>query len=91
MGRLKNPRAGRGPCPLGCGHPVSFRKGDSGRLAYTCDGCDASGYADPGGRAHRKWAAAMVPDDDGTPAATPAAPAAAPKPAAGAAPLPFSL
>ena len=55
----KNPKAGRGPCPV-CGSKVMFRASSSGKLTFTCDECDFSGYADPGGQAHEKLSASIT-------------------------------
>ena len=66
----KNPKAGRGPCP-NCAELVLFRKSPaSGRLTYSCDHCDHSAFADPGGKAHAKWAGALT---DTTPEPAPKA------------------
>jgi hypothetical protein len=64
----KNPKAGRGPCP-NCGESILFRQSPtSGRMMYSCDYCDHSGFADKDGQAFKKWAASL----DG--ATTPPAP-----------------
>ena len=79
----KNPKAGEGPCPS-CSRPVFFRSSASGKLQYSCDGCDSSGYADPGGQAHAKWSASITKPADpptGDPAPQPAATKPRPKPA----------
>lgn len=62
----KNPKAGRGPCPT-CGETVLFRKSSVGRLTYSCDHCDTSGYSEPNGKGHRKWEAGLAPIADDTP------------------------
>lgn len=72
MGRPKNPKAGRGPCP-GCREPVHFRLSpQTNRLSYNCDHCDHSAYAESGGTAHAKWLAS-IPKDAPAPPPTPAA------------------
>jgi hypothetical protein len=80
----KNPKAGEGPCPV-CKRPVFFRTTTSGKLTYACDGCDTSGFADPNGEGHRKWAASIA-----KPANTPAPPPPAPNAPAPPAPKPKS-
>jgi len=74
----KNPKAGEGPCPV-CARTVFFRASPSGKLTYACDGCDTSGFADPGGEGHKKWSASITKT---TPEPAPApGPAATPAPA----------
>lgn len=85
----KNPKAGEGPCPH-CSRPVFFRSSASGKLSYACDGCDSSGYADPGGQAHREWTASITKPAEQPPAPAPAATPAAPPPAASKKPPPQS-
>jgi len=48
------PKAGKGPCP-NCGASIWFRTSAGGNLCYRCQDCDASGYAEPGGKAHTRW------------------------------------
>ena len=68
MARPKNPKAGRGPCP-GCGEPVLFRLSPATqRLSYSCDQCDHSAYADPGGARHAAWSKAMTKAEPDEPA-----------------------
>lgn len=74
----KNPKAGRGPCPT-CGESVLYRKSPvSHKLHFTCDNCDSSGFADPGGLAHKRWSASIKPET--APEQQPS-PAPAPSPA----------
>jgi len=54
---------------------VFFRTTTSGKLTYACDGCDTSGFADPGGEGHKKWTGSITKP---IPAPQPAPPAPAP-------------
>ena len=53
MARTLSEKVGRGPCPSGCGATVTYRKSSGGMLTHKCDGCDSSGYAEPGGDAYK--------------------------------------
>ena len=91
----KNPKAGRGSCPT-CSASVVFRRSPAtGKLAFSCDECDSSGYADKGSAADAKWSAtiaspAPAPGPAATPAAAPSS-TSAPAPAAKKTAKPFSL
>lgn len=67
-------KEGRGRCP-NCGESVTFKRSSGGKLTFACDadGCDSSGYAEPGGGTERKWLSTIK-----RPAAAPAAPDAGP-------------
>lgn len=68
----KNPKAGMGPCPnRHCNASVFFRQSPTGKLAYTCDHCDSSGYADQNGEAHKKWLSSVTKPADPAPEPTP--------------------
>ena len=36
-----------------------FKRSSGGLLTYACDGCDTSGYAQPGGAGFVKWSATI--------------------------------
>lgn len=66
MGRATSEKVGRGSCThVGCGEPVTYRKSSGGMLTWKCDGCDSSGYAQPGGTRYAACMATIKP----TPAA----------------------
>lgn len=76
-------KVGNGPCPH-CKSPVLFKHSAGGKLSFKCeaDGCDASGYAEPGGGQYRAWMASIklrapAPAAQAAPAA-PSDPAAPP-------------
>lgn len=71
MAGRRNPKAGRGPCPC-CGEPLFFRTTASQKLSYACESCDSSGFAEPGGKAHRRWADSITEPADNPPAPAPA-------------------
>ena len=85
------PKAGKGPCPH-CAAPVWFRTSAGGMLKFKCEGCDATGFAEPGGRAFKAWAASITekPDHEPTPASEPAAAPTAPTAPAARKPAPDS-
>lgn len=75
-------RVGRGPCP-NCGESVTFKRSAGKLLNFRCDACCSTGYAEPAGPTHAKWARTIKPFE-GAPAPAPAAdppPEPAPKPA----------
>lgn len=76
-------RVGRGPCP-NCGEPVTFKRSAGKLLNFKCDACASSGYSEPGGDCHEKWARAIKPFAPAAPAGNtePDPPASAPAPKA---------
>ena len=96
MGRATSEKVGRGTCThVGCGEPVTYRRSSGGMLTYKCDGCDSSGYAEPGGS---RYAACMATiKTPATPSPPPELPAnraipdPKPKPAPAAKPEPVGL
>lgn len=95
MGRASAEKVGRGSCTH-CGEPVTYRRSSGGKLTWKCDGCDSSGYAEPGGKHHADCMATIkqpaaggasgapstaVPTAHKPPAAAPAPAAPAPAPA----------
>lgn len=73
MARATSEKVGRGCCPC-CGEPVTYRRSSGGMLTHKCDGCDSSGYAEPGGTAYAARMATIA-----KPAAPEATPAPTPK------------
>lgn len=78
-----------------CGHDTFVKLTGSGKLAYRCDACASSHFAEKGDRAYNKWRAAMKPytypteteTEENKPMATkPTKPAKTTKPAAKRAP-----
>ena len=67
------PKAGKGPCPH-CSAPVWFRTSAGGLLKFKCEGCDATGFAEKGGRAYRAWNASITERPDADPAPAPGEP-----------------
>lgn len=75
-------KVGRGKCPC-CRETVTFRKSKGGLLTYSCDNCDSSGYAQPGGTAFAAWEKTIAgPAPSPAPAGDPPPPAP-PAPKAG--------
>jgi hypothetical protein len=63
---------------------VLFRKSPaSGRLTFSCDECDSTGYADPGGIAFAKWSASLKADPSAIPTPAPSPPAPTPRRSSG--------
>lgn len=78
-------KVGRGRCPV-CSEAVMFRKSGGGLLKWDCDGCDTTGFAQPGGAGHARMMATVKVDDPPAPPAPGPAPAPDPAPAPGPAP-----
>lgn len=87
MARVLSEKIGRGPCPS-CGESVTFRKSSGGMLTHKCDGCDSTGYAEPGGKAYQTRMATIQresapasskADPEQLPKADPTAPAKTPR------------
>lgn len=53
-------RVGRGPCP-NCGELLTFKRSAGKLLNFKCDACCSSGYSEPGGSTHDKWARTIKP------------------------------
>jgi hypothetical protein len=73
-------RIGSIACPApGCGNPdATVSATPTGTLNLSCHRCQFSAYGKAGTKAHRLITAAMRPDDDPAPLATPKAKPAAP-------------
>lgn len=71
-------KVGRGAClnPK-CGEPVTYRRSKGGLLSWKCDGCDHSGFAQPGGDYFRDAIATIK--GQAIPAPAPKAPALEPE------------
>lgn len=89
MPQAKARRAGLGPCPETPTHDVVFKFSSGGKLTWSCDRCECSGYYEEGGVSYRRRIEGISSLDDAVPAApappapapttTPAPPAPAPK------------
>lgn len=62
----RNPAIGDMQCE-GCGHQVAIRQTGTGKLSWSCDGCDMSVFAVATSKAGKRWSAKMVKraDDPG--------------------------
>lgn len=81
MPRATSEKVGRGLCPC-CDEPVTYRRSKGGLLTHRCDNCDSTGYAEPGGLAHKARMATIKAEAPAAPEPTPApAPTPTPKPA----------
>lgn len=76
MTRTTSEKVGRGACPC-CGELVTFRRSKGGLLTHRCDNCDSTGYAEPGGIAHKARMATIKAE---APESAPSTPTPTPTP-----------
>jgi len=73
----RNTVLGTMPCPdPACRREVWVSETAAGKLAYRCFACQSGNFAEPGGKAHRRWSSAITPVEG----VEPQKPAAAPAP-----------